>query len=160
MHNQFDATWLLRYCAGTYARFIAEGSNALKSVYWGFGGRIDWRLKCLIFRDQTFGPRPFGTAGTWSSGSPSPSYLLSEQRERTLSRHTRPRSAKYGQSNRCAEVDWMRSADCALKFDQGERRVFDPLVASFPSTVYQYYQKAMRFGAWAFRFWPVSRQDA
>jgi hypothetical protein len=36
MHNQFDVTWLLRYCAGAYARFIAEGSNALKTVYWGF----------------------------------------------------------------------------------------------------------------------------
>ena len=33
MHNQFDVTWLLRYCAGTYARFIVEGSNALKTVY-------------------------------------------------------------------------------------------------------------------------------
>jgi hypothetical protein len=36
MHNQFDVTWLLRYCAGTYARFIAEGSNVLKTVDWEF----------------------------------------------------------------------------------------------------------------------------
>jgi hypothetical protein len=55
MHNQFDVTWLRRYCAGTYARFIAEGSNALKTGYWGlgFGGRIDSRLRSLIFQRTT-----------------------------------------------------------------------------------------------------------
>jgi len=37
MHNQFDLTWLLRHCAGTYARVITEGSNALKTIYWGLG---------------------------------------------------------------------------------------------------------------------------
>jgi hypothetical protein len=41
MHNQSDVTWLLRYCAGTYARLIVEGSNALRTVFeglvWGAG---------------------------------------------------------------------------------------------------------------------------
>jgi hypothetical protein len=49
MHNQFDVTWLLRYCAGTYARFIAEGSNALKTVYWGLGFFRQDRLASEMF---------------------------------------------------------------------------------------------------------------
>jgi hypothetical protein len=50
MHGKFDASWLLRHCAGTYAHFVAEGLNALKTVCWvlRLRGRIDWRLKCLI----------------------------------------------------------------------------------------------------------------
>jgi hypothetical protein len=40
MHNQFDVTWLMGYCAGTYARFIAAGSNALKD---GLLGSMFWR---------------------------------------------------------------------------------------------------------------------
>lgn len=35
MHNQSDVTWLLRYCAGTYARFIVEDSDVLKTVFRG-----------------------------------------------------------------------------------------------------------------------------
>lgn len=33
MHNQSDVTWPLRYCAGTYARFIVEDSDALETVF-------------------------------------------------------------------------------------------------------------------------------
>jgi hypothetical protein len=35
MHNQSDVTWLLRYCAGTYAGYIVEGANVLETVFQG-----------------------------------------------------------------------------------------------------------------------------
>lgn len=87
MHNQFDVRWLLRHWAGTYARFIAERSNPLKTIYWGlgFGGRIDWRLKRLISSRSTFwssslwdcGQAGFGILGRTF-------YLLLRKQARTL----------------------------------------------------------------------------
>ncbi len=85
MPNQFEITWLLRHCASTYARFIAEDSNALKTVYSFWFLRQD-RLASRIVNlcEIHNGPRPFGTAGKRPYAPDKSYYLLLEQHARTL----------------------------------------------------------------------------